>query len=144
MKGIDGALAAFERPKAAAVTASNRSATPPPVVPASAAAAPARETKDAPAPAAAKSNADTERYSSTAGVIRGVTRTAMPDGVRITIEADREVPFRQEQLDNPRRLFSQLPDWLDASGIHVSEVSSADESLQTLFDSLMKIHRGEL
>ena len=44
----------------------------------------------------------------------------------------------------PGRLFKQLPGWLKASGLTVSEMHSADESLQELFNSLMKLHRGEL
>ena len=44
----------------------------------------------------------------------------------------------------PGRLFEQLPGWLKASGLEVSEMHSADESLQELFNSLMKLHRGEL
>lgn len=44
---------------------------------------------------------------------------------------------------HPARVFSELPGWLAETGIRVSEISSADESLQALFDSLMKIHRGE-
>jgi len=44
----------------------------------------------------------------------------------------------------PGRLFEQLPGWLKASGLEVSEMHSADDSLQELFNSLMKLHRGEL
>ena len=44
----------------------------------------------------------------------------------------------------PARLYEQLPGWLKTSGIEVSEMHSADESLQALFNSLMKMHRGEL
>jgi ABC-2 type transport system ATP-binding protein len=44
----------------------------------------------------------------------------------------------------PGRLFEQLPSWLKESGLQVSEMHSADESLQALFNSLMKMHRGEL
>lgn len=44
----------------------------------------------------------------------------------------------------PARLYEQLPGWLKASGIEVTEMHSADESLQALFNSLMKMHRGEL
>jgi N-acetylmuramoyl-L-alanine amidase len=40
--------------------------------------------------------------------VRGITRSALPDGVRVAIEIDRELNFRQEQLDNPRRLFFDL------------------------------------
>jgi ABC-2 type transport system ATP-binding protein len=45
---------------------------------------------------------------------------------------------------HPGRLLSELPAWLTGTDIRVSEISSADESLQSLFNSLMKIHRGEL
>jgi ABC-2 type transport system ATP-binding protein len=58
------------------------------------------------------------------------------------------VKFDDRQLQvathQPGRLLSELPAWLAETGIHVSEVASADESLQTLFDSLMRIHRGEM
>lgn len=45
---------------------------------------------------------------------------------------------------NPSRLFEQLPNWLKKSGLTVTEMHSADESLQALFNALMKMHRGEL
>ncbi|MBW3543256.1 MAG: ABC transporter ATP-binding protein [Planctomycetes bacterium] len=41
-------------------------------------------------------------------------------------------------------VYARLPEWVEASGVRVTEVASADESLQELFDSLMKIHRGEV
>ena len=41
-------------------------------------------------------------------VIRAVHREVLPDVVRITIELDREVPFYQERLDGPSRLFFDL------------------------------------
>lgn len=44
----------------------------------------------------------------------------------------------------PGRMFEQLPGWLKSAGLEVSEMHSADESLQELFNSLMKLHRGEL
>ena len=45
---------------------------------------------------------------------------------------------------NPSRLFENLPDWLTKNGLTVTEMHSADESLQALFNALMKMHRGEL
>ncbi|HJR60388.1 MAG TPA: N-acetylmuramoyl-L-alanine amidase, partial [Vicinamibacterales bacterium] len=53
--------------------------------------------------------------------IRDVKRTALPDGVRLTIEMDREAPYHSERLENPRRVFFDLkgttpsPALLDAS-----------------------------
>lgn len=40
--------------------------------------------------------------------IRGIKRTALPDGVRVTIELDGEALYRQERLDNPGRVFFDL------------------------------------
>ena len=45
---------------------------------------------------------------------------------------------------NPAVLYEKLPAWLQDWGLAVSEMRSADESLQALFNSLMKMHRGEL
>jgi N-acetylmuramoyl-L-alanine amidase len=43
-----------------------------------------------------------------AATIRAVQRDVLPEAVRITIEMDREVPFYQERIDNPSRLFLDL------------------------------------
>jgi len=39
---------------------------------------------------------------------------------------------------------AELPKWIAEHSLEVSEMKTADDSLQTLFNSLMKIHRGEL
>ncbi len=44
---------------------------------------------------------------------------------------------------NPVAVFEQLPAWLEKLGVHVQELQSADDSLQRLFSSLMRLHRGE-
>lgn len=44
----------------------------------------------------------------------------------------------------PAQIYRVLPQSLAELGISVTEVRSSDESLQALFNSLMKIHRGEL
>jgi N-acetylmuramoyl-L-alanine amidase len=48
--------------------------------------------------------------SPTAGVatIRDIRRTALPDGVRVSIELDSEPRYRYERLENPRRLFFDI------------------------------------
>lgn len=48
------------------------------------------------------------------------------------------------ETQDPTRMFEQVPGWVQDLGIRVSEMHSADESLQALFNSLMKLHRGEL
>lgn len=45
---------------------------------------------------------------------------------------------------HPAKLYEHLPAWLEETQIQVDEMHSADESLQALFNSLLKIHRGEL
>lgn len=45
---------------------------------------------------------------------------------------------------SPAQLLAELPGWIMAEEIDVDEVRSADESLQELFNSLLKIHRGEI
>jgi N-acetylmuramoyl-L-alanine amidase len=44
----------------------------------------------------------------TESVIRAVHRDVMPDVVRVTVELDREVPFYQERLEGPARVFFDL------------------------------------
>jgi len=44
---------------------------------------------------------------------------------------------------NPVAIFEQLPAWLEMLGVRVHEMRSADDSLQRLFTSLMRMHRGE-
>jgi N-acetylmuramoyl-L-alanine amidase len=41
-------------------------------------------------------------------VIRAVQRQVLPEVVRVTVEIDREVPFYQERLESPARLFFDL------------------------------------
>ena len=41
-------------------------------------------------------------------VVRAVHRAVLPDVVRVTVELDREVPFYQERLEGPARLFFDL------------------------------------
>ena len=42
------------------------------------------------------------------------------------------------------KVYAQLPDWIAASGARVQEMRSTDDSLQSLFASLLRIHRGAL
>jgi ABC-2 type transport system ATP-binding protein len=43
---------------------------------------------------------------------------------------------------SPARIYAGLPDWIDETGIRVDEMQSTDESLQSLFHSLLRIHKG--
>ena len=65
-------------------------------------------------------------------------RERVADSVRITAGT---LTVATQQ---PLHLYERLPGWLAESGLKVFEMHSADESLQALFNSLMKMHRGEL
>jgi N-acetylmuramoyl-L-alanine amidase len=41
--------------------------------------------------------------------IKNIRRTVLPDAVRVVIELDAEVPFRQERIPDPARVFVDLP-----------------------------------
>ena len=41
-------------------------------------------------------------------------------------------------------VYQELPVWLNDQQVTIREVHSSDESLQALFDTLMKIHRGSI
>ncbi|HXG56167.1 MAG TPA: N-acetylmuramoyl-L-alanine amidase, partial [Vicinamibacterales bacterium] len=56
-----------------------------------------------PAPATLPRSAATTHVS-----IREVTRTSLPDGMRVTIEMDGEATYYAERLENPRRVFFDL------------------------------------
>ncbi len=69
-------------------------------------------------------------------------------GVLLEREITDSLRIEHDQLvvstRHPGKLYQQLPGWLAETGIAVGEMHSADESLQALFNSLLKIHRGEL
>jgi N-acetylmuramoyl-L-alanine amidase len=74
---------------------------------------PAAPVSTRPAPVAADAPALPERVGSPAPApaavsIRDIKRTMLPDGVRVTIEMDGESLYRQERLENPKRVFFDL------------------------------------
>ena len=50
-----------------------------------------------------------ERRAAKAATIKSIRRMALPDAVRVTIELDGEVPFHDERIANPARVFVDLP-----------------------------------
>jgi N-acetylmuramoyl-L-alanine amidase len=107
---VDEAMQQLEKQPEALLASDSRSA------PAAAVPAVARKTVSEPAPAVAAPVAPEAEKSAPIGVVtlRNITRSTLPDGVRISLEMDRELVFRHEQLENPRRLF------FDLRGAHLS------------------------
>jgi N-acetylmuramoyl-L-alanine amidase len=66
------------------------------------------------------------------GVVRGITRSVMADGVRVAIEIDRELYFRQEQLENPKRLFFDLRGATTAPELRDKTLSYADDIVREI------------
>ena len=56
-----------------------------------------------------------ERQSSRAATIKNIRRVVLPDAVRVTIELDGEVPFHDERIASPARVFVDLPGTRPAS-----------------------------
>jgi N-acetylmuramoyl-L-alanine amidase len=60
--------------------------------------------------------------------IRAITRSVIPEGVRVTVEMESETSYRAERLDNPRRVFFDLrgtrpvPALLDATIRYSDEI----------------------
>ena len=77
--------------------------------------------------------------------------TSQPQELATRIVANEHVDSIKIESDavnvstrHPGQLLSQLPVWADEHQMEITAVRSADESLQELFNSLLKIHRGEL
>jgi N-acetylmuramoyl-L-alanine amidase len=64
----------------------------------------AARSSPAPVPRQAPTSPSTSRIA----LISGIRRTIVPDAVRVVIELDREVPYREERLANPDRVFIDL------------------------------------
>ncbi len=77
------------------------------------------------------------RTNDAAGLARRLVEEGAADSLRFIGGEGLIVATR-----NPAVLYTQLPRWLDGTGIQVRELRSTDESLQALFSALMRIHRG--
>ena len=69
-----------------------------------------REREAAPAPPAASTPQPTGMVGTahSPASIRDIRRSKLPDGVRLTIELDRETPYHSERLEGPSRVFFDL------------------------------------
>lgn len=71
-----------------------------------------------------------------------VIQTGLAEAVRVQPGPAGETV--QISTGNASALTSELVPWIHSRDIIVFEIRTADDSLQSLFNSLMKIHRGEL
>jgi ABC-2 type transport system ATP-binding protein len=65
----------------------------------------------------------------------------------IAEEAVESVRFAEGELvvgtRSPATLYARLPAWLEGTAVRIHQLRSTDDSLQALFASLLRIHRGE-
>jgi N-acetylmuramoyl-L-alanine amidase len=90
------------------------------------------------APAAAVPAARSEPSASGRAVLRGVTRSPLPRGDRITIELSREVAFRGDRVADPDRVFFDL-----ASSTLGGSVAADAESLEGRLVQSVRLGRHE-
>jgi N-acetylmuramoyl-L-alanine amidase len=65
-------------------------------------------------------------------LIRNIKRSALPDGVRVTVELAGEVPFRVERLENPRRVFFDLKGTRPAAALQDARLRFRDEPVREM------------
>jgi N-acetylmuramoyl-L-alanine amidase len=110
------ALADLKSAPAAAAAPSTPNAAQP--APEAELAAPSRANPVGPA-SRTKIEAVTGREAPASGptLLKGIRRSALPDGIRLTVDLDAEVAYHQEEITNPRRLFFDLKGVKAASGL---------------------------
>ena len=69
---------------------------------------------------------------------RRIVENGMADS--LSVESDKVCVSTR----HPAQLLAELPGWVNEADLEITLVRSADESLQELFNSLLKIHRGEI
>jgi N-acetylmuramoyl-L-alanine amidase len=64
--------------------------------------------------------------------LRDITRTTIPDGVRVTIEMDAESRYRSERLEQPRRLFFDLAGVRPIAALQDATLKYADDVVREI------------
>ena len=78
------------------------------------------------APAATSRTAATLPRGSGPGTLRAIRREVLPEVVRITLDLEHEVPFSDEQIAAPSRLFIDLPETAPAPSLRGATIPYAD------------------
>jgi N-acetylmuramoyl-L-alanine amidase len=92
----------------------------------------AAEHSPAPAPATAVATAGTSDSAPGVVTIREIRRTPLADGVRVSIEMDGESLFRQDQLENPPRLFFDLKGARASGALQDATLRFADGAIKQI------------
>jgi N-acetylmuramoyl-L-alanine amidase len=65
-------------------------------------------------------------------LIRDIKRSAIPQGMRVTIEMDSETSYRAERLDNPRRVFFDLKGTRPVAALLDATIRYSDEIVREI------------
>jgi N-acetylmuramoyl-L-alanine amidase len=87
--------------------------------------------KEEPKSEATKSEASKTEPSKVV-TVRAITRTSIPDGIRVSIEMDNEILFHQEQLERPRRLFFDLRNAHLSPGLRDKTLTFSDDVVREI------------
>jgi ABC-2 type transport system ATP-binding protein len=74
---------------------------------------------------------------------REMAEVLLQQGLIDMLDLDEGAGRLSVSTSEPARLYEQLP-VLSKQGIEIQEMHSGDDSLQAVFDSLLRIHRGEI
>jgi len=122
LPGVEQALARFDAVKPVPTSVVPTSVATPAIAP--------------PGPAVSRpiARADESPESVPAGIVtvRGISRTPLPDGVRVSIEMDRELLFKQERLENPKRVFFDLRNANLSPGLRDKTLSFSDDIVREI------------
>ena len=122
LPGVEQALARFDAVKPVPTSVGPTSVATPAIAP--------------PGPAVSRpiARADESPESVPAGIVtvRGISRTPLPDGVRVSIEMDRELLFKQERLENPKRVFFDLRNANLSPGLRDKTLSFSDDIVREI------------
>ena len=124
LQGVEAALAKFDTAKAVPTSGTSAPAVASAPKPVATGRDPARET--------AKPAEISETVPTGVVTLRGITRSPLPDGVRISIEMDRELLFKQEQLDNPRRVFFDIRGAYLSPGLRDKTLTYTDDIVREI------------
>ena len=93
-----------------------------------------RESPDEKAIGTSATTADVQGDSQTPApiLIRDIKRTAIADGMRVTIEMDSETTYRAERLDNPRRVFFDLRGTRPVAALLDATIRYSDEVVREI------------
>ncbi len=65
-------------------------------------------------------------------ILKNIHRSLLPDGVRVTIDLDAEVPFHQEELERPKRVFFDLKGVRAVAGLQDTTLKFDDDVVREI------------